>query len=139
MRKSVEHYAKSQKKINPAYNHRIPLILKYVLDKKLLHPSQIDVAAEFVIKKGDLPLTEEEFEKNVGIGLVITEKDILEAIDCEIRKNTEQITKERYKYPSTNLMYDVKKGFPYLDGKLAKKLLEESIDKFLGGKTNEEK
>jgi glutaminyl-tRNA synthetase len=35
-------------------------------------------------------------------------------------------------------MYEVKKGFPYLDGKLARKLLEESIDKFLGGKTNDE-
>jgi hypothetical protein len=61
-------------KINPAYNHRIPLILKYVLDKKLLHPSQIDVAAEFVIKKGDLPLTEEEFEKNVGVKLIFNNR-----------------------------------------------------------------
>jgi hypothetical protein len=36
-------------------------------------------------------------------------------------------------------MYEVKQGFPYLDGKLARKLLEERVDKFLGGKTDQEK
>jgi glutaminyl-tRNA synthetase len=126
-------------KIGTTYNHRIPLILKYVLGKQLLNPSQIDTVADFVKEKGDLPLTEEEFEKRCGIGITITEEDIQKAIDNAIESNAEQIKKERYRYPSTNLMYEVKKGFPYLDGKLARKLLEESIDKFLGGKTDQER
>jgi hypothetical protein len=54
-------------KISTTYNHRIPLILKYVLDKRLLNPSQIDAVVELVKEKGDLPLTEEEFEKRIGV------------------------------------------------------------------------
>ncbi len=54
-------------KMKDTYNHRLPLVLKYVLDKKLLNPSQIDTCVEFVKEKGDLQLTEEEFEKRVGV------------------------------------------------------------------------
>jgi hypothetical protein len=54
-------------KIKDTYNHRLPLVLKYVLDKKLLNSSQIDTCVEFIKEKGDLPLTEDEFEKRVGV------------------------------------------------------------------------
>ncbi len=56
-------------KIGVAYNHRLPLVLKYVLSKKMFNPSQIDTCVEFVKEKGDLPLSEEEFEKKVGVGV----------------------------------------------------------------------
>ncbi len=54
-------------KLNPAYNHRLPLLMKYLLSKKLINPHQIDTAVEFIKEKGDLTLTEEEFEKRVGV------------------------------------------------------------------------
>lgn len=57
-------------KINAAYNHRVPILIKYVTEKKLLDAHQIDAALEFLKKKGDLNLTEEEFEKNVGVYLI---------------------------------------------------------------------
>ena len=41
--------------------------MKYITSKKLLNAHQIDAAMEFLRKKGDLDLTEEEFEKNVGV------------------------------------------------------------------------
>jgi hypothetical protein len=54
-------------KINAAYNHRVPILIKYITTKKLLDAHQIDVALEFLKKKGDLDLTEDEFEASVGV------------------------------------------------------------------------
>ena len=125
-------------KLNSAYNHRLPLLLTYVLNKKLVNPHQIDAAVEFIKEKGDLDLLSNEFEEKVGIGRVISEEDISKRIDEEFEKNKKALARDRYKFPSTNLLYDVKKSFPYLDGKLAKKLLDEKIDKSLGGKNEAE-
>jgi hypothetical protein len=42
-------------------------LIKYITTKKLLDAHQIDVALEFLKKKGDLDLTEDEFEASVGV------------------------------------------------------------------------
>lgn len=54
-------------KLIPQLNHRIPLLTKYTLKKKLLIPAQIDVALEFLKNKGESSFTDEEFEKSVGV------------------------------------------------------------------------
>lgn len=74
----------------------------------------------------------------IQIGLTITEEDIKKRIEEELKAEEKHIKIDRYRYPSTNILYNVKKSFPYLDGKLAKKILDESFDKFIGGKTKEE-
>lgn len=125
-------------KLNPAYNHRLPLLFKYVLSKKITSPHQLDAAVEFIKEKGELPISDEEFEKRVGVGIEITEEDIKKEILVGIQKHSTAIKKERYKYAYINILYEVKKNFAYLDSKLAKKILEEEFDKFLGGKNKEE-
>jgi glutaminyl-tRNA synthetase len=109
-----------------------------VLTKKLNNSHQLDAAIEFIKEKGALPISDEEFEKNAGIGIVITEEDIRRAVQEVISKNAPKIKNERYKFQSINLLYDVKKMFAYLDGRLAKKIIDEEFDKFLGGKNKEE-
>ncbi len=54
-------------KLNPAYNHRVPLLIKYVTAKKLVDSHRIDTAIELVKEKGDLELTEQEFETRLGV------------------------------------------------------------------------
>jgi glutaminyl-tRNA synthetase len=125
-------------KLNVAYNHRLALLLKYATSKKLLNPHQLDSAIEFLKEKGDLPLTDEEFESKVGIGIEITEADIRREVKVALKKNESQISKERYKYIYMNLLYEVRKNFAYLDGKLAKKILEEEFNTLLGGKNQAE-
>lgn len=125
-------------KLNPAYNHRLPLLFKYVLSKKITSPHQLDAAVEFIKEKGELPISDEEFEKRVGVGIEITEEDIKKEILVGIQKHSTAIKKERYKYAYINILYEAKKNFAYLDSKLAKKILEEEFDKFLGGKNKEE-
>ncbi len=45
---------------------------------------------------------------------------------------------ERYKYNFRDLLHEVKAKFPYFDGKLGMKILEEEIGSFLGGKNSAE-
>ncbi len=125
-------------KLNPAYNNRLPLLLKYTLSKKLLNPHQLDSAIEFLKEKGELAIEEEEFEKKVGIGIVVTEEDIKRETVEVIKQHSGHLGKLRYKYPYINILYDVKKRFAYLDGKLAKKIVEDEFVKFLGPKNSAE-
>ena len=67
-------------KLNPAYNHRLPLLFKYALSKKITSPHQLDAAVEYIKEKGELPISDEEFEKRVGVGIEITEEDIKKEI-----------------------------------------------------------
>ena len=48
------------------------------------------------------------------------------------------IKKQRYNYPSLNLLYDLKTKFAFFDNKLAKKIIDEEINKVLGGKNEDE-
>ena len=48
------------------------------------------------------------------------------------------IKKQRYNYPSLNLLYDLKNKFAFFDSKLAKKIIDEEINKVLGGKNEDE-
>ncbi len=125
-------------KVNAAYNHRLPILFKYALSKKITSPHQLDAAVEFIKEKGELPISDEEFEKRVGVGIEITEDDIKKDVLIGIQKHSAAIKKERYKYAYINILYEVKKNFAYLDSKLAKKILEEEFDKFLGGKNKDE-
>ncbi len=104
----------------------------------MLSPHQLDAAIEFIKEKGELPVADEEFEKRAGIGIEITEDDIRREVLNAIQNHCAQIKKERFKYAFINILYEVKKCFAYLDSKLAKKILEDEFDKFLGGKNAEE-
>ena len=54
-------------KLTPSLNFRIPLLLKYILTKRLSHASQIDKAIEVLKEKGESDLSDQEFEKLIGV------------------------------------------------------------------------
>lgn len=125
-------------KLNPTYNHRLPLLLKYVISKEIGTSHQLDIAIDFLRSKGEEVITNEEFEKKVGIGLKLTDEDIRKAVLESINAHIDQIKIERYTYPSVNLLYEVKAKFAFVDAKLAKKIIDEEIAKLLGGKNEAE-
>jgi hypothetical protein len=51
-----------------------------------------------------------------------------------IKAKLDLIKKQRYNYPALNLMFDLKNKFTFFDNKLAKEIINEEIDKVLGGK-----
>ena len=126
-------------KLNPAYNHRLPLLLKYIIPKDISSSQQLDAAIAYLRKKGEEEINTEEFEKQCGIGVKVTEEDIRKEVNNLMQPKLDIIKKQRYYYPSLNLLYDLKSKFAFFDNKLAKKIIDEEIDKVLGGKNEDEK
>ena len=125
-------------KLNPAYNHRLPLLLKYVLSKEISTTHQLDFAIDFLKKKGEENVTEEEFKEKCGIGLKISEEDIKKELDEIIKKYEEKLKKERYKFQTVKILSELRKKFTFVDPKLTKKIVDDEIDKILGGKNQDE-
>ena len=126
-------------KLDEAFFHRIPFITKYIIEKKLINPHQIDSVVEFIKTKGsDIPIDVKEFESTVGIGVVISETDIQNSINKHLEQRKRQLDVERYKFKYTLIIPEIKKDFAYLDSKITKELLIKTIEKILGPKTKEE-
>ena len=125
-------------KLNPAFNHRLPLLLKYVIPKEISSAQQLDAAINYLRKKGEEEIDTAEFEKMAGIGVKVTSDDIRKEVDNLIKPKLDVIKKHRYNYPSLNILYDLKTKFVFFDNKLAKQIIDEEIDKVLGGKNEEE-
>ena len=125
-------------KLNPAYNHRLPLLLKYVIPKEISTSQQLDAAIAYLRKKGEEEIDIKEFENVAGIGVKITPDDIRKVVIELIKAKLDLIKKQRYNYPALNLMFDLKNKFTFFDNKLAKEIINEEINKVLGGKNEEE-
>ena len=125
-------------KLNPAYNHRLPLLLKYVIPKDISSAQQLDAAINYLRKKGEEEIDTNEFEKIAGIGVKITPDDIRKEVNNLMNAKLDIIKKQRYNYPSLNILYDLKTKFTFFDSKLAKQIIDEEINKVLGGKNEEE-
>ena len=125
-------------KLNPTYNHRLPLLLKYVIPKEISTSQQLDAAIAYLRKKGEEEIDTKEFENITGIGVKITPDDIRKEVVELIKSKLDLIKKQRYNYPALNLIYDLKNKFTFFDNKLAKEIINEEIDKVLGGKNEEE-
>ena len=125
-------------KLNPAFNHRLPLLLKYVIPKEISTSQQLDAAINYLRKKGEEEIDTAEFEKVSGIGIKVTSDDIRKEVDNLIQPKLDVIKKHRYNYPSMNILYDLKTKFTFFDNKLAKQIIDEEINKVLGGKNEEE-
>ena len=125
-------------KLNPAFNHRLPLLLKYVIPKDISSSQQLDAAINYLRKKGEEEIDTTEFEKVAGIGVKVTPDDIRKEVDNLIQPKLDVIKKHRYNYPSMNILYDLKTKFTFFDNKLAKQIIDEEINKVLGGKNEDE-
>ena len=125
-------------KLNPTYNHRLPLLLKYVIPKEISTSQQLDAAIAYLRKKGEEEIDTKEFENVAGIGVKVTPDDIRKEVVELIKSKLDLIKKQRYNYPALNLIYDLKNKFTFFDNKLAKEIINEEINKVLGGKNEEE-
>lgn len=125
-------------KLNPAYNHRLPVLIKYVLNKDISTTHQLDFAIDFLKKKGEENVTEDEFKEKCGIGLKISEDDIKKELNEIIKTYEEKLKKERYKFQTVKILSELRKKFTFVDPKLTKKIVDEEIDKILGGKNQDE-
>eukprot|EP00340_Litonotus_pictus_P005894 CAMPEP_0170525050 /NCGR_PEP_ID=MMETSP0209-20121228/10508_1 /TAXON_ID=665100 ORGANISM="Litonotus pictus, Strain P1" /NCGR_SAMPLE_ID=MMETSP0209 /ASSEMBLY_ACC=CAM_ASM_000301 /LENGTH=806 /DNA_ID=CAMNT_0010814091 /DNA_START=113 /DNA_END=2533 /DNA_ORIENTATION=+ len=126
-------------KLDEAFFHRLPFIVQYIVDRKLLNPHQIESVVDYIKSKGsDMVIEKDDFESKVGIGIEIKDSDIKASVDKHVKIVERNLLIERYKFKYVNLLYEIKKDFAYLDNKLAKEILIKTIEQILGPKSEEE-
>ena len=54
-------------KLPPAFNFRIPLLIKYTLNKKIVNPHQLDMAIKYLKEQGENDFCEKDFEEMTGV------------------------------------------------------------------------
>lgn len=127
-------------KIKPQIIDLLPFVVKYIINKKLDSIVRIDAALEYLLTHGHHKdgINIKEFEKECGIGVIVTPEEIDNAVAEEIRKNRDVILEQRYRFNVGKIMQEVRNKLKWADGKAIKNEVEVQIFDLLGPKTDED-
>jgi len=127
-------------KIKPQIIDKLPLLVKYIVAKKLDSTLRIDAALEYLLTQGHKSeaVNLAEFEKECGVGVIVTPEEIDNAVSKLIQKNKDAIIEQRYRFNVGKLMQDVRTELKWADGKAVKNEIDVQIFDLLGPKTEDD-
>eukprot|EP00039_Didymoeca_costata_P008361 m.110946 g.110946 ORF g.110946 m.110946 type:complete len:830 (+) comp14052_c1_seq1:86-2575(+) len=108
-------------------------LLKLIGEDKLATGKQLEAAIAYLKDGGST--SDDKFAGATGIGVVITEEQVIAAAHAAIEADKEKIEKERYRTNTGILMGKVREALKWADGKMIKKAVEDELFKLLGEKT----
>lgn len=76
-----------------------------------------------------------EFEKAAGVGVVVTDKNIVDAVTASLKENEKDIIAKRYRFNTGLLQKGIMEKLGFADGKRVNKLIKENVEALLGPKT----
>jgi len=113
------------------------LIIKYIVEKKA-NKVTFPAVTNFFKKLGQTPFDLAKFEKECGIGIVITREDVKKAVAEAIESKKSELKEQRYHFPIPALMGSVRDALKWADPKDVKDEFDAQILAFLGPKTEED-
>jgi len=113
--------------------HLAASILPYIARGQLETPSKLDAAIEYGQKATEFDKA--AFESACGVGVVISNEDIENAVMAVINANKEQLVKQRYRFNVGMLLGKTRSSIPFVDGKKLKSALDCEVLNLLGPKT----
>lgn len=124
-------------KIKTQSNHNLPLLVQYIISKKLDSTQRVDAALEYLLKNG-LPgaqINASELDKHCGVGVVVTPEEIERTVEASILRNKSAVIEQRYRFNAFKIMQEVRDVLPWADGKQVKNEVDVQIFDLLGEKT----
>ena len=115
-------------------NH-LAFLVDYVSQKKITSDIQLSYAFDYLKKHPNMPIEKESFEKDCGIGIIITPEEIEEAIEAVIAEHKNDLLEQRYHFNSGRLLAQARKKLKFADGKYLKNELDMQLLDLLGPKT----
>lgn len=129
------HFASKVK--NQIIRHT-PLIVQYIVQKKLDTTIRIDAAIEYLLENPDSEIDIKKLEEKCGVGIVITPEQIETAVEDVICKFKDEIKLKRYRFNAGLIMQEVNSKLKWADGKTVKNEVDLQILDLLGPKTEED-
>jgi len=88
-----------------------------------------------LVKDGDkFVIDQVTFDKETGVGIVITEADTIKLVDDEFAKHKADIEEKKYDFQFNKILFGIKETCKWVDSKLLMKLIADKQVALLGEK-----
>lgn len=128
-------------KLKPQVNDHLPLLVSYIVEKKLDSTMRIDTALEYLLKsvqqKG-VSIDLKNFELECGVGVVVTPEEIDRCVEEQMKLNKEALLEQRYHFNAFKIMQEVRAKLRWADAKAVKAEIDVQMFDLLGPKTEED-
>ncbi|XP_016980573.1 probable glutamine--tRNA ligase [Drosophila rhopaloa] len=126
-------------KLKPQTAEQLPLLVRYIVDRKLDNTQRVDAALEYVLKCGQTlkaNIDAQELEKECGVGVVVTPEQIERTVQAKIKASyKDALLEQRYHFNSFKILQDVRGELKWADAKSVKAAIDVEIFDLLGPKT----
>ncbi|XP_017017502.1 probable glutamine--tRNA ligase [Drosophila kikkawai] len=126
-------------KLKPQTAEQLPLLVRYIVERKLDNTQRVDAALEYVLKCGQklqASINVQELEKECGVGVVVTPEEIERTVQAKIKTSyKEALLEQRYHFNSFKILQDVRSELKWADAKSVKAAIDVEIFDLLGPKT----
>ncbi|KAH8330766.1 hypothetical protein KR067_007304 [Drosophila pandora] len=126
-------------KLKPQTAEHLPLLVRYIVERKLDNTQRVDAALEYVLKCGQklkASIDLQELDKECGVGVVVTSEEIERAVQSKIKASYKEILlQQRYHFNSFKILQDVRSELKWADAKSVKAAIDVEIFDLLGPKT----
>lgn len=113
-------------KIKPQIKEHLPLVVKYIVMKKLDSTLRVDKAIDYILSNIN-KIVMNDFDKYCGVGVVVTPEEIEKAVEKQIATCKEELAEKRYKYNTGLIMQKVRSELPWADGKAVKNEVDVQV------------
>ncbi|EDW84850.1 uncharacterized protein Dwil_GK14344 [Drosophila willistoni] len=129
-------------KLKPQVAEHLPLLVRYILERKLDNTQRVDAALDYILKSGQklkASINVEELEKECGVGVVVTPEEIERHVQAKIKGSyKEALLEQRYHFNAFKILQDVRQELKWADAKSVKAAIDVEIFDLLGPKTEED-
>ena len=105
------------------------MVLKYILSDQVTSSKQLKAAAKYAGANKELEVA--SFEKECGIGVVVSEAELRAAVQKSLEANAAIVAERKWNAQGV-LMKDVSQAFAFADGNLVKQLVTQALEAKLG-------
>lgn len=114
--------------------HHLPLVVEYIAQGKIRSEQQLTAAIEYLLSH-PTNVVVDQFEKESGVNVVITQQDIANEVAKHVEKNKQELLEKRYHFNQGILITEARKVLKFADGKLVKAEVDKQVLELLGPKT----
>ncbi|XP_017124107.1 probable glutamine--tRNA ligase [Drosophila elegans] len=126
-------------KLKPQTAEQLPLLVRYIVERKLDNTQRVDAALEYVLKSGQslkANIDLQALEKECGVGVVVTPEQIERTVQAKIKASyRDALLEQRYHFNSFKILQDVRGELKWADAKSVKAAIDVEIFDLLGPKT----
>ncbi|KAI2529566.1 glutaminyl-tRNA synthetase 1, partial [Homo sapiens] len=113
---------------------RLSFLVSYIASKKIHTEPQLSAALEYVRSHPLDPIDTVDFERECGVGVIVTPEQIEEAVEAAINRHRPQLLVERYHFNMGLLMGEARAVLKWADGKMIKNEVDMQVLHLLGPK-----